>query len=652
MLNGLLVDSSKPCCTCPARLRLRLPDCMRLCLHAQATVLITGMTGSICCEHKLGGGRKRCSYPPSSTVQDWLLLQHTAARSSGSNSNTAPASQRHAPGVSVVAVSHDAAGFSGAWLLDCVIVQHLSSGEWWQFDNRAGWIKGTQQAKAVAAARGAAGQESEGAAQEGDSSAAKPLPQQLQLSASGVAANCPLEAMPRSSSSSSGRVTQQGEQAGMPPQPQQVQPPAPAGGANCSSTCAPSTRADTAAAYGAGDDASTVSNGDAGLCAAPGGFVPLDDVELKLRGSSRGSRSRSCSPSPTHRTQQQQQQQRTGQDRAEAARSAASAAAAAVVEAAGLRSIAAVVSRAAAPAAAATAAAWDALGASWRSSAGELRHPTAARRVSGSIAQAKMVPLQAGGSSSSRSSSGGGSSEGCKLAALQAPETDAETASGAAPAEGCCRVSRTLTHSSDGTPCRLVRCNSSYLGRTSSSSAQQLQEQGRQQRGVHFQGWAEQVVFDPAAMQGRCIGSSGTSSSSSIQSFTEEQLLEAQSGWEFVRPPDASSSYTTLIDSQMAGAAAAPAGRGQAGAVAAVSSCPFASIPASGATGGSGELQEVALIETKPVSLLDKARGGGCEYQLRLHTANKVSAALPAGQQVFVEVLGSTGALLTTQLPR
>jgi hypothetical protein len=42
-------------------------------------------------------------------------------------------------------------------------------------------------------------------------------------------------------------------------------------------------------------------------------------------------------------------------------------------------------------------------------------------------------------------------------------------------------------------------------------------------------------------------GSSGTSSSS-IWSFTEEQLLEAQGGWEFVHPPDARSSYTTLID--------------------------------------------------------------------------------------------------------
>ena len=60
---------------------------------------------------------------------------------------------------------------------------------------------------------------------------------------------------------------------------------------------------------------------------------------------------------------------------------------------------------------------------------------------------------------------------------------------------------------------------------------------------------------------GSGVGSSGTSSSSSsIQSFTEEQVLEAQGGWEFVRSPEASSSYTTLITSQEEGAAGSRAG--------------------------------------------------------------------------------------------
>jgi hypothetical protein len=202
-----------------------------------------------------------------------------------------------------------------------------------------------------------------------------------------------------------------------------------------------------------------------------------------------------------------------------------------------------------------------------------------------------------------------------------------------------------------------VRCSSSsYLGRTSSSNARQLQEQ-EQQRGVHFLEWAEQVEFDAAAMQ-TChtgAGSSGTSSSSSIQSFTEEQLLEAQGGWEFVRPPDASSSYTTLIDPQVPPAAAAGGSAGsarQAAVAPAAAAVGAANTSLSGAAGGSGELQEVQLVVTKPSSLLNKAGGGGGGYQLRIHTADKIGAALPAGQHVYVEVMGSTGAVLATQLPR
>jgi hypothetical protein len=184
-----------------------------------------------------------------------------------------------------------------------------------------------------------------------------------------------------------------------------------------------------------------------------------------------------------------------------------------------------------------------------------------------------------------------------------------------------------------------------------------LQEQ-EQQRGVHFLEWAEQVEYDAAAMQARqtSAGSSGTSSSSSIQSFTEEQLLEAQGGWEFVRPPDASSSYTTLIDTQIPPAAAAGASAGSE-RQAALSAAPAAAVGAanrsvSGAAGGSGELQEVLLVVTKPTSLLNKAGVGSGGYQLRIHTSDKIGAALAPGQHVCVEVMGSTGAVLSTQLPR
>lgn len=665
---------------------LFVPNCLCCFLLPQATVVLKSMGGSsIVCEHKLGGGRKRCSYTPGSTVQDWLLLQHTAARGSsagGTSSSqqepsspaTAVATGKHVPGVSQVSVRHDAAGFSGAWLLQCVIVQHLQSGEWWQFDNRSSWIKGSQQAKAVAA-------RDEGSTPtaavtvfepaNAASSAAPPSARQLQLSASGVAANCPSDPMPRSSAAGHS-VPQPVQQTSRAAQQQQTQAQfalassssaqaatgsSPSGATaarvekaahatlaviNTSNARASVAAAAAVAAAGADDAASTASRGDSTVGAA-GGFVPLDDVELKLRGSPR----RSCSPSPTHKLRQPQEQQPSGQ---EAAAASSSLPAAAVFEVSSLRGIAAMVSRAAAPAAAATAAAWDVLG-SRRNSVGELRHP-ASRRVSGSVAPAKIVPLAALRGSSS--SGGGGGEEGIRSARESGTGSAAAAGSVDSPEDGSlglsCRISRTLTHSSDGTPCRLVRCSSSYLGRTSSSNARQLQEQ-EQQRGVHFLEWAEQVEFDAAAMQTRNgAGSSGTSSSSSIQSFTEEQLLEAQGGWEFVRPPDTSSSYTTLIDSQLPAPAAvgASAGSARQAAVPAVVGAGKGSL--SGAAGGSGELQEVQLVVTKPSSLLNK--GGVGRYQLRIYTADKIGAALPAGQHLCVEVMGSTGAVLSTQLPR
>lgn len=549
-------------------------------------------------------------------------------------------------------VAHDAAGFSGAWLLEAAILQHLKSGDWWQFDNRGAWIKGTQQAKAVTAKHTAAVKD--GSEQRHADGAGQAAPaRQLHLSASGIAANCPLPAVPSSNTSGDGKVV----------------PPDNNGTGSCSKQQhreAPYGAALPAAQHRAGADAAgaaTLLVQPQAAAASPGGggslsecgsiaclgsgFVPLDDVELKLRGSPRGSprrmgsaASRSCSPSPTHKAASQQRQGLL-HDHASGSSSAAGVAASRP-PAASLQGIAALVSRAAA---AAPVAAWDALS-SRRSSAGDLRHPTG-RRVSGSIAPAKMVPLLVG---SNRSSS----SEDFSIAAESTGERQEGKGCPEQVAAGSgleCTASSALTHSSDGKPCRLVRCSSSYLGRSSSSSGAQLTT--HEQRGVRFLEWAEQVEFDAAALQGRSTvagHSSGTSSSSSIQSFTEEQLLEAQGGWEFVRPPEASSSYTTLIKADSCGGRAGscpaiPADQGSLAAAAAAST-------ARGGGAGSGELQEVSLVMSKPVSLVNKARGGGSEYQLHVYTADKIAAALPAGQQVCVQVLGSTGALLTTQLPR
>ena len=67
---------------------------------------------------------------------------------------------------------------------------------------------------------------------------------------------------------------------------------------------------------------------------------------------------------------------------------------------------------------------------------------------------------------------------------------------------------------------------------------------------------------------------------------------------------------------------------------------------------GGDDLQEVSLVVAKPAGPGKAGGGGGSEYQLRIYTAYKIGAALPSGQHVCLEVLGSTGALLTTQLPR
>ena len=635
-------------------------------------------------EHKLGGGRKRCSYNPGSTVQDWLLLHSTASRPNSTGgaatARSAATAAARAAGVSRVAVRHDAAGFSGAWLLDSVVVQHLSSGDWWQFDNRGSWLKGTQQAKAVAARDVGEGIErgaeaaAAGAGSQGGTAASsvvsKPPPaaaRQLHLSASGVAANCPLDNMPATSSadgsaggtmslasSSSMQRCEAAAGADAASRLASVTAGGKSGGQQAAAGIAAGARAEAAAE----DGASTNSKGGSSVIAA-GGFVPLDDVELKLRGSPRrsNSRSRSCSPSPTHKARQQPQGRPSGEQG-----SAAVGSQAAVLmpnEASSLRSIAAIVSRAAAPAVQqVTAAAWDVLG-SRRSSVGEVRVP-GSRRVSGSIAPSKLVPLV-----TVRSSSGGGSEDGI-LVRADRPSSEAMAGpsgvadrDGSGDEAGCdpsgltlnCRASMTLTHSSDGTSARLVRCSSSYLGRSGSERARHAQEQ--QQRGVHFLEWAEQLEFDAAAAQGRRsgVGSSGTSSSSSIQSFTEEQLLEAQGGWEFVRPPDASSSYTTLITSQGESPAGIRAGVQAAGPAA--DSAAAVDPGAFGAAGvGGDDLQEVSLVVAKPAGPGKAGGGGGSEYQLRIHTADKIGAALPSGQHVCLEVLGSTGALLTTQLPR
>eukprot|EP00775_Hariotina_reticulata_P003358 gene3358-3633_t len=91
--------------------------------------LASGMAG--CGNLKHEADHEGRNYEDSSrVVQDWLLLPG-----------------REPAGFTGLRVWHESPGFrlepySSSWLLDWALVQHVKTGEWWQFENRGGWIKG------------------------------------------------------------------------------------------------------------------------------------------------------------------------------------------------------------------------------------------------------------------------------------------------------------------------------------------------------------------------------------------------------------------------------------------------------------------------------------------------------------------------------
>jgi hypothetical protein len=210
--------------------------------------------------------------------------------------------------------------------------------------------------------------------------------------------------------------------------------------------------------------------------------------------------------------------------------------------------------------------------------------------------------------------------------------------------------------------------------------------------------------------RGSAGGGSSDSSSSSVESFTEEQLLEAQGGWEFVRPSESQASYSTLMSGAPAhsAAAASAAAAGAAGDGSAVGFLTAAAGAAAADEAGDsegGEPQQQARLQDVPLRGSNRPRsqasrsattathaaapaagastntskrrtppqrsatagaGAGASASvgaaagvmgragllLRFFTADRLSAGLPSGQRVCVEVVGASGAVLAAELPR
>ncbi|GBF91978.1 hypothetical protein Rsub_04702 [Raphidocelis subcapitata] len=181
-------------------------------------------------------------------------------------------------------------------------------------------------------------------------------------------------------------------------------------------------------------------------------------------------------------------------------------------------------------------------------------------------------------------------------------------------------------------------------------------------RAVHFGQYAERLEFEERGGGGGGADGGGEGSgsgASSVMSFTEEQLLDAQGGGGVTTyaPPAAAGGagplggYSAVFDAAAAAAPAqadlkaggaakrpdAPPERSEACAAAARpdedGDCGFEAVPLSAAA--------AAALAAAPVA----------EYRLRVFTADRLSAGLPGGQSVHVEISGDEGAL-TQQLPR
>jgi len=156
---------------------------------------------------------------------------------------------------------------------------------------------------------------------------------------------------------------------------------------------------------------------------------------------------------------------------------------------------------------------------------------------------------------------------------------------------------------------------------------------------VRFGRYAEQLEFEQA-------GGPGGSDDSSVISFTEEQLLEAQGEGEITTYSAAAGpdgyDYTTALLPAAEGVEARSEGAEQQQQQA-ISVVDESSI--------NGAFEEVALSKAAASRQAAAAAQATAEYRLRLITGDRLSAGLASGQRIWVEIQGPEGSF-SQELPR
>ncbi|WIA44023.1 hypothetical protein OEZ86_010395 [Tetradesmus obliquus] len=309
------------------------------------------------------------------------------------------------------------------------------------------------------------------------------------------------------------------------------------------------------------------------------------------------------------------------------------------------------------------------LGAKFLASAQSL-HWEGSRRVSGSAGTVKLVPLidwdqdsssEPGSSSSSSSSSTASDTDGQIAQPLDSDSSRKVSRQDSSSSQGRVRQrlptpKASLTGDDEGGQPQQQDAAAEAAAATASESEaaaaatddslvaglRQLEvaaipgsnRAGSPAKAVRFCEWVQQLEFGGVGC------GSEDDDSSSVESFTEEQLLEAQGGGEFTSlqaPPDAAS-YQTLMHSSSSDSLQQDVNLLQQQQQQQQQQ-PWNPTPTvdmqSGAESfsGSGVLTPVQLVASKPTH---KAAA----YRLQLFTADRISAGLPAGQRVVLQLLG------------
>ncbi|KAI8476312.1 MAG: hypothetical protein J3K34DRAFT_273351 [Monoraphidium minutum] len=274
--------------------------------------------------------------------------------------------------------------------------------------------------------------------------------------------------------------------------------------------------------------------------------------------------------------------------------------------------------------------------------------PLALRRVSGTSQPAvlRMVPLAA--FSRSTDEGEGGEDGDCCGAGARASPARAGAASPLEPAAGAAVASLSLS--------------AAEAPRGGGAAAAAAAAAAR--KGVRFGQFAEQLEFDAGGRGGSDDGGS------SVVSFTEEQLLEAQGGDELTTYGSELAwgggagldSYQRLA---AGGGGSGPGGGGPGGGAGQQQDAEQqqqlqqqhrggeqqADLGAAGGGGGGVAAWEPVALSEAAAALRPASKAA--EYRLRVITGDRLSGGLAAGQRVHIQLLGAGGAVLAAhELPR